>query len=604
MTRVNIQPGNLVFHAEKDTLLRDFLIREGILIDFPCGGRGLCKQCKVKIDPPPESGREGRKKLAEEELKNGIRLACQAVIEGDCTVTIPESGRADITWKGAAKTKTEPLIPGEALIEKIHVKLPEPSLKDQRSDWTRIKEELGKRSISIGKPAVLPMEDFSSALRRYNWDVDIILDDKTFIGVAAKGRDPLYGFAVDLGTTTVDISLHHLETGGRITRKTLLNHQVAFGADVISRAQQFGTDREKVRNAALETINQGAQAILKETGIPAEKIYRTVIVGNPIMLHILINLDPYQLTEAPYIPVISDSLRLPPNCFGWDFQKQGWVETLPVISAFVGADTVGMIIAMNIDREKITSLSIDIGTNGEIVLSDKGNIVTTSTAAGPAFEGAQIACGMRAVSGAVYSVSMDTEENTNRQIIYRTIGNSKPSGICGTGLISAVAALLDAGLIDNTGRLLPPEEVTDQEFKNRIFKTDGKQAFAVTEDKTVYITQKDIRELQLAKGAIRTGVESLLDEAGITIDKLDLIRLAGNFGAGIDVEAAIRIGLIPPVDKSKVDAVGNAALRGAVMVLVSKTARDRAGIIAEKATFLELAGNPSFQMRFAESMFF
>ena len=597
MYRVSIQPGNLIFHAEKGTLLRNFLIREGILIDFPCGGRGLCRQCKVKIDPPPESG-------TKEGLENGIRLACQAVIEGNCTVTIPESARTDITWKGAAETKTEPLIPGEALIKKIHVKLPEPSLKDQRSDWTRVKEELGKRNISIEKPAIPSLENFSSALRRYNWDVDIVLDDKTFIGVAERGSEPLYGFAVDLGTTTVDISLHHLETGGRITRKTLLNRQVSFGADVISRAQQFRNNREKVRNAALETINEGARAILNKTGIPAEKIYRTVIVGNPIMLHILINSDPYQLTQAPYIPVISDSLKLPPAFFGWHFQKQGWVETLPVISAFVGADTVGMIIAMNIDREKITSLSIDIGTNGEIVLSDKGNIVTTSTAAGPAFEGAQIACGMRAVSGAVYSVSMDTEENPNRQVIYRTIGNSKPSGICGTGLISAVAALLNAGLIDNTGRLLPPEEVTGRGFKNRIFKTDGKQAFAVTEDKTVYITQKDIRELQLAKGAIRTGVESLLDEAGITIDKLDLIRLAGNFGAGIDVEDAVRIGLIPPVDKSKVDAVGNAALRGAVMVLVSKTARDRAGIIAEKAVFLELAGNPSFQMRFAESMFF
>ncbi|NOY08634.1 MAG: DUF4445 domain-containing protein [Spirochaetes bacterium] len=604
MCRVNIQPGNLIFHAEKDTPLRDFLIREGILIDFPCGGRGLCRQCKVKIDPPPGSGTGERKKLAEEELKNGIRLACQAVIEGNCTVTIPESGRVNIAWEGAATTGAEPLIPGEPLIKKIHIKLPEPSLKDQRSDWTRVQEELSKRSIPIEKPAVSSLENMSSALRRYNWDADIILDDKTFIGVEKRGSEPLYGFAVDLGTTTVDISLHHLETGGRIIRKTLLNRQVSFGADVISRAQQFGTSREKVRNAALDTINQGARTILEETGIPAEKIYRTVIVGNPIMLHILINFDPYQLTQAPYIPVISDSLKIPPDYFGWNFQKHGWVETLPVISAFVGADTVGMIIAMNIDREKITSLSIDIGTNGEIVLSDKGNIVTTSTAAGPAFEGAQIACGMRAVKGAVYSVSIDAEENQNRQVSYRTIGRGKPSGICGTGLISAVAALLNTGLIDNTGRLLPAEEITCQAFKSRIFKINDKPAFAVTEDKTVYITQKDIRELQLAKGAIRTGVESLLDKAGITIDKLDLIRLAGNFGAGIDVEAAIRIGLIPPADKSKVDAVGNAALRGAVMVLVSKTARDRAGIIAEKSSFLELAGKPEFQMRFAESMFF
>jgi len=597
MYRVIIEPGNLIFHAGENTPLREFLIKEGILIDFPCGGRGLCMQCKVKIDPAPESGKEGRKRLPEAEIKQGIRLACQTKIENDCTITIPKSRKAKITWQGTEETKAEPLLPGEALIEKIPLTLPEPTLNDQRSDWSRVRAALLKRNIRAGRPETPSLEDMSKSLRLNNWNIDVVLEDREFIGIIGRDSDPLYGFAVDLGTTTVDISLHHLETGGRIARKILLNRQASFGADVISRAQQFKTDREAVRKAALDTINEGALNILEETGIKPERIYRTVVVGNPIMLHILLNLDPYQLTLAPYIPVISDTLKMPPAYFGWDFQKQGWVETLPIISAFVGADTVGMIVALGIDSEKKTSLSIDVGTNGEIVLSDNGKLTATSTAAGPAFEGAQIACGMRAVEGAVYSVSINTAS-------YKTIGDKPPIGICGTGLISAIAGLLNSGIIDNTGRLLKPEEVADIELKKRIFNVDDKPAFAVTEDRTVYITQRDIRELQLAKGAIRTGVNSLLAETGIPIEKLDLIRLAGNFGAGIEVDSAIRIGLIPPVDKTIVDAVGNAALRGASVVLVSKTARERAAAVAGRVKFLELAGNPEFQMRFAESMFF
>lgn len=603
MYRIIIEPGNLIFHVEEDTPLREFLIKEGILIDFPCGGRGLCMQCKVKIDPAPESGKEGRKRLPETEIENGIRLACQVKIEDNCTITIPESKRAKITWEGAAETKTEPLLPGEALIEKIPLTLPEPSLKDQRSDWSRVKDELLKKDIPAGRPETPSLEDMSKSLRKNKWNIDIVLEDKEFIGIIGRDSDPLYGFAVDLGTTTVDISLHHLETGGRIARKTLLNRQASFGADVVSRAQQFKKNREDVRKAALDTINEGAFGLLKETGINPKRIYRTVVVGNPIMLHILLNLDPYQLTLAPYIPVISEMLRMPPAYFGWKFQKQGWVETLPIISAFVGADTVGMIVALGIDNEKKVTLSIDVGTNGEIVLSDNGKLTATSTAAGPAFEGAQIACGMRALEGAVYSVSIDSTVKPGH-VSYKTIGDKQPIGICGTGLISAVASLLNEGIIDNTGRLLQAEEIVDRDFSKRIFNVDGKPAFAVTEDRTVYITQKDIRELQLAKGAIRTGIDSLLDEAGTPLEKLDLIRLAGNFGAGIDVEAAIRIGLIPPVDKTKVDTVGNAALRGASIVLVSKTARERAAGVADRVEFLELAGNPEFQMRFAESMFF
>ena len=245
-------------------------------------------------------------------------------------------------------------------------------------------------------------------------------------------------------------------------------------------------------------------------------------------------------------------------------------------------------------------MSIDVGTNGEIVLTRSGQLTTTSTAAGPAFEGAQISCGMRALPGSIHSVGIDDAGH----ISYSVIGNSHPIGICGTGLISAVSKLIASGIIDPSGRLAEPGEIEDEVLRSRLFNAGGQKAFALTEDRKVFIAQKDVRELQLAKGAVRTGLESLLAETDTSIEQIEHIRLAGNFGAGVDAHDAMRIGLIPRVDAEKIDIVGNAALRGAALVLVSRDARLRSRNAAEHSRFLELAGKPEFEMRFAESMFF
>ena len=317
------------------------------------------------------------------------------------------------------------------------------------------------------------------------------------------------------------------------------------------------------------------------------------------MIHILHDLNPLQLAQAPYINVVSDMVRRKPVEFGWTFQKHGFVESLPLISAFVGADTTGMIVALDLADGDGTTVSIDIGTNGELVLAHNGKLYTTSTAAGPAFEGAQIACGTRAVPGAICDVTVK-----GSTVAYEVLGGETPNGICGTGLIKTVAQLLDAGVIDDTGRMVDPAELKDEALRGRIFNMNGMSSFALTEDKRIYITQKDIRELQLAKGAIRTALDSLLDEVGVGWQDIDRISLAGNFGAGMSGEAGIRIGLFPEIDLEKVDAVGNAALRGAALALVSRTHRRKAAQVPGICSFLELAGKPEFQMRFAESMMF
>jgi uncharacterized 2Fe-2S/4Fe-4S cluster protein (DUF4445 family) len=263
---------------------------------------------------------------------------------------------------------------------------------------------------------------------------------------------------------------------------------------------------------------------------------------------------------------------------------------------------MGVILALDLEHEDEISLSIDIGTNGEIVLAKAGELITTSTAAGPAFEGAQISCGMRALDGAITGVSIAE----NGRVDLDVVGGGKAKGICGSGLISAVAQLLDAGLLDSSGKLADPDEVDDPDLKNRFFKLDKIMAFKLTSEggEDVYISQKDIRELQLAKGAIRTGIDMLLAETGVELGVLKKIRLAGNFGSGVDIGATIRIGLIPEVDIEKVDVVGNAALRGASLVLVSREYRRKAVTISRGCRFLELAAKPEFQTRFASSMFF
>jgi uncharacterized 2Fe-2S/4Fe-4S cluster protein (DUF4445 family) len=437
-------------------------------------------------------------------------------------------------------------------------------------------------------------------LREAGWSVEALCEEDDFLWLASGSGERACGLAVDLGTTTVDIALLDLETGERLARRAFLNRQVAFGADVISRAQAFHGERAPVRQAALDTIEEGARSLLSDAGVTATQVVKTVVVGNPIMIHILNGIDPFQLTHVPYVPVSSRSLRSSPRDFSWTFQEHGYVETLPIISAYVGADTIGMIVALDLEAEQKTTLSIDIGTNGELVLARNGALVATSTAAGPAFEGAQIACGMRALEGAIYGVWIAEDGSLSTQII----GDVKPRGICGTGLISGVARLLEREVVDSTGRLLDPSDMQNRSLRERVFSLGGELAFALSDDGGVYISQNDIRKLQLAKGAVRTGVETLLETTGVSKEDLDAVRLAGNFGAGLDAASAMRIGLIPTMELAKVEVVGNAALRGAVLTLLSREHWRKSQSASRNTRFIELGAKPEFQAHFMEAMLF
>jgi uncharacterized 2Fe-2S/4Fe-4S cluster protein (DUF4445 family) len=595
MPIINVKPFGRSLEAKDGAILRDVLQGAGILLDYPCGGKGSCRQCRVIVDPPPAAGIG---KLKEVEAAGGVRLACQLPVTEDCTVTVPDERLSRVAWKqGLRDADVE--VSGSS-VRRVEVRLPDPSLEDQRSDWDRVEAGLREHGITAPEPPPGSVETISRIFRANGWKADALCEENTFLALQDGGQKGCYGFGVDLGTTTVDIALLDLETGSMRARKAFLNGQVAFGADVISRAQSFHDERGPVRDAALQTIAEGARLILAETGVSPSQVVKTVVVGNPIMIHILNGIDPYQLTHLPYIPVTSRSVKSAPGFYGWTFQEQGYVETLPLVSAYVGADTIGMIVSLDLAQEKRISLSIDIGTNGEMVLARHGEMVTTSTAAGPAFEGAQISCGMRALPGAV----VDVVFSPDGELFLKTVSETAPKGICGTGLIAGIARLLECGAVDSTGRIVEPEDVSVPALRDRIFSLGNESAFALSDDRSVYISQNDIRKLQLAKGAVRTGIETLLEVTGVAKEDLDSLRLAGNFGAGLDPRAAMRIGLIPEMDLARVRVVGNAALRGALLVLASRESWKKSQDAARSARFIELGGKPEFQARFMDSMMF
>jgi uncharacterized 2Fe-2S/4Fe-4S cluster protein (DUF4445 family) len=597
MPLVTVHPIGRTITASSGTLLRDALQSAGVLLDYPCGGKGRCMQCRVKVTPPPEAGTGG---LQESVTSGGVRLACQLPVTEDCTIVIPEERTSTQAWLQGPDDKDLDTAIGSGSTKRVEVILPEPSLEDERADWERLEAGLASRGITASPPDPPSLERLSKILRVNNWTVEALCEENEFLWLVEGQNAHCHGFAVDLGTTTVDIALLDLETGTRVARKTFLNGQVSFGADVISRAQSFRTDRVPVREAALRTIEEGALQILTEAGVSPAQVVKTVVVGNPIMIHILNEIDPYQLTHVPYVPVVARSLRGAPRGYGWTFQENGYVETLPLISAYVGADTVAMIVALNLASERKTTLSIDIGTNGEMVLARGGDMLTTSTAAGPAFEGAQISCGMRAIRGAILDVSIAVDGT----LATRVVGEDAPRGICGTGLVAGLAELLDKGVVDATGRIVDAGEIAIPALRERLFSLGSEPAFSLSEDRRVYISQNDIRKLQLAKGAVRTGIDTLLSMNAMPVEGLDALRLAGNFGAGLSARAAMRIGLIPPMDLARVEVVGNAALRGAIMVLLSREAGREASRAARAARFVELGGKPEFQARFMDSMLF
>jgi uncharacterized 2Fe-2S/4Fe-4S cluster protein (DUF4445 family) len=569
----------------------------GLPIDSTCGGRGTCGKCKVQVlEGGAEITAADRKQLRPTELEAGWRLSCQAKVYEDTTVTVPELLRVP----KAATMGVNRLVLLDPNVRKVYVELSEPSLEDQRSDVERVRGALTAEGFDM-KSDLRVLRTLPAILRAAEFKVTAVLGGDQLIAVEpGDTREESYGVAFDLGTTTVVGTLMNLRTGMAEAVRSTLNGQAPFGADVISRishGMQGDEAKAELREAIQRTMN-GILAELYETaGVDRNRVYEMVVVGNATMLHLLLGIDATPISMMPFTPAFREPLYLPARDAGLDIHPGGYVQTLPVIGAYVGADIVAGVIATGLAREDKLRVFVDVGTNGEIVLGSVKRVLCTAAPAGPAFEGSQIRCGMRATDGAIEGVTL-----TDRVELQVIGGDIPPKGICGSGLVDTVAQLRLAGLLDAGGKMRSREEVPEHPLSDRLIAVDGVRAFLLAEN--VYLSQRDVRELQFGKGSIATGIKVLMDVMGVTAADLDEVLLGGSFGSYLNPESAKIIGLVPPVDVDRILSVGNTAGEGAKMSLLSFRERQVAFELPEKIEYVELSGRADFNDSFVSVLAF
>jgi uncharacterized 2Fe-2S/4Fe-4S cluster protein (DUF4445 family) len=604
--QITFLPSNLITHAPEGTTVFNAANWAGLAIDSTCGGRGTCGKCKVKMISGANSITEAdRRFLSDAELAEGWRLSCRAPIHTDCSADVPRL----MTAPQAALLGYGRHVAIDPNVAKVYLELAEPSLDDQRSDSVRVVGALDTEGYAAHLiPAA--WRELPKTLRINDWKVTVVLVGDELIAVeGGDTRSKMYGLAVDIGTTTVVAAIVDLNTGAVAAVKSSLNAQAPFGADVISRVSHTMLNQDglaTLQSRIVGTINALVDELIVSSGVERESIYECVAVGNATMLHLLLGIDPEPISVAPFIPALNESVTLPTTDLGISLHPNARLSTFPHLGAYVGADIVAGVLATGLARNKDEKqrLFIDVGTNGEIVLGSVNRTCATAAPAGPAFEGAQIKCGMRASEGAIEGVRID--DDVHLQLISNA---PTPLGICGSGLVDAVAELIKTGLVDASGKLLRPDEARaraiPQTLIARLIEEGGVRAFLLSAPEArIVLTQPDIRALQFAKGAIAAGVQVLMQYMGITSKDLHEILLAGSFGSYINPASARTIGLVPWVPVERIVAVGNSAGEGAKIALVSFREREAAKRIPEFIEYVELSGRAEFNDVFTSALAF
>jgi len=572
-----------------------------------CGGKGSCGKCRVVVEErekvgPPTKAEEDL--LTPDELSAGYRLACQASIKGSLTVRIPEESRT-----GKQRLQVEGIespVGLEPLVRKYFVQLPKPTLGDPRSDLDRLLEELRKRyDIKNLKAEYSVVKTLPSVLRKAIWEVTVTIfnGDKIIDVEPGDTTDRIFGYAVDIGTTKLAGYLLDLNTGKVIAVEPLMNPQIPFGEDVITRityAMKGSKALMELQTVVVDGINRILEDLCDRVDVDPGEVYEMTAVGNTAMHHLFLNIYPRYLALSPFPPVVREGVNVDAKEVGVKINPNGSVYVLPVIAGFVGADNVAVILATEIYKKDELCMALDIGTNTEVVLGNKEYMLACSCASGPAFEGAHIKHGMRAASGAIEKVTMDPK---SLEVKYKTVDDAKPCGICGSAIVDIPAELLKAGIIDVAGKINRDLDSSRLREKEGVleFVLAWKEESSIGQD--IVITQEDLREIQLAKAAIHTGTVTLMKEARVKEEDIDVVFIAGAFGSYIAPENARIIGMYPEVPLKKVNVVGNAAGTGARMALVSKTARKNTEKISKKVKYIELANEPNFKNELMNSYY-
>ncbi len=591
MSRVFVEPIGLTIDIKQEETLLEGLLRASVDIPVDCAGRGTCAKCLVRLgrgELTPPTDRELRR-LSEKSRADGWRLACQAR---------PVSSHVSIEVRGTAGHRriltASKLRHGAAhpAVSRSIVQLEPATLVDARSDVRRLSEALGGVDVPLSI-----LEHLSTTLRKNRWRVLVTCYEKRVIDVRGADEAPgPYGAAVDIGTSKVIAYLFDLTRGVCIDQEAVENPQMRYGEDIISRIDQASQNDagRAIAEAVRGGINEVLATLRERQGIEQRDLCDMTIVGNTAMHHLALGLSAIGLGQVPFAPAISGPLTVRARELGIEINPEAGVHFPPPIAGFVGSDALAVVMATRLASKKRPCMAIDIGTNTEVALSYNGKVTVTSCASGPAFEGYQIRHGMKAVAGAIERVTI-TPEGEPTDI--RTITGSEPIGICGSGVVDLLAGLIAAGVVDSSGRLQPHPRVREVEGVLEYALTPGAHG-------EIVFTQHDIRALQLAKGAIKTGWELLMDKLGVALEDLDRVYVAGAFGNYLGLEAAQALGLFPPLPRRNVAFVGNAAGVGAQMALIDVRARRRMSRLCARTTFLELANDPRFLDVFAGNMGF
>ena len=575
----------------------------GVGIAATCGGRGTCHSCIVHVVKGnvslPTSGE--LRVFNREELKKGLRLACQTYPLGNCTISVPPESMT--TSQRMQVEGVEKVLSPDPVVKSYNVKIRPPSLTDLEGDAERLISALNRKySLKCRKIDISLLKGLSPLLRknkwlatasRHRWECKAIVRGDEVIGVTSKSAETL-GLAVDMGTTKVAGYLIDLKTGRTLSRKAIMNPQISFGEDIVSRMSYASASSEgcqKMQELAVSAVNELASDLCNEVKAKREEIFDAVIVGNTAIHHLLLGLPVRQLATAPYVPALSSAIDVKAKELGIKIAGGAYVHLLPNIAGYVGGDHTAALLSTSALRLKGRVILIDIGTNTEISLIDNGEITSVSCASGPAFEGGHIRFGMRASSGAIERININ-----GKRVEVQTIDGKPPTGICGSGILDALAEMYLAGILDSGGRI--------QTSHPSVRSHDSQREFVVVKGKKdIAITQGDVRELQLAKAAIRTGIQILLEARELEDSDIDRIIIAGAFGSYISIESAITSGMLPALPKERFIQVGNAAGMGAKLAIISARKRREAQKIAAKAKYIELATAPYFNETFIQATY-
>jgi uncharacterized 2Fe-2S/4Fe-4S cluster protein (DUF4445 family) len=596
---IDFEPLGRRGECQKNESLLACARRLGIGISSICGGRGTCHACKVQVLKGTVSKLTPNEYEAftQQELKEGWRLACQTYPTSNDKLLVPAESMT--TPQRLQVEGLEITVAPEPAVQAYRLQLAAPSLSSPQADADRLLQTLNRQhKLHCGRVDIDVLRTLSDHLRSWGWGCQAIVRNDEVIALLSPQSRQL-GLAIDLGTTKVAGYLVNLSDGRTLAAKGVMNPQISYGEDIISRINRVvksPDDGIQLQQLAVEAINELGADLCAEVSANIEEIVEAVVVGNTAMHHLFLNLPVKQLALSPFVPAVSWALEVKARDLGLGIAPGAYVHLLPNIAGFVGADHVAMLLATEAREAEEPIVALDIGTNTEISLICKGRITATSCASGPAFEGGHIKYGMRAATGAIERLRI-----TNDVIQYQTIDGAPPIGICGSGILDALAQLYLAKVIDENGRIMNNHP--------RVRNYKGQREFVLVSKEerggqpAITITGHDVRELQLAKAAIRSGIQALLDANGCAEDDIKEVIIAGAFGTYIDVASAVAIGMLPPLPLNRFRQAGNAAGMGAKLALISLAKRAEAQAIASKAKYIELASVPNFQPIFIQASY-